>query len=124
LGPTERLALIRAEAGRKLYKGFAYLDLDGAQVMLEERGRNRNWIAGPMEIPLGRGINFQIGVKAIDPIVVSLDAANWPLFMTNGIGRAMLRAACISSLFKTQMVTSSDFRTGLVGAPDSIISTR
>jgi catechol 2,3-dioxygenase-like lactoylglutathione lyase family enzyme len=65
----------------RLYEGFAYLDLDGAQVMLEERGRGRNWIAGQMEAPFGRGVNFQIGVKAIDPILASLNAANWPLFM-------------------------------------------
>jgi hypothetical protein len=27
---------------------FAYLDLDGAQVMLEERARGRNWVTGPL----------------------------------------------------------------------------
>jgi hypothetical protein len=32
-------------------KGFAYLDLDGAQIMLEERDQSRNWIVGPMEPP-------------------------------------------------------------------------
>ena len=62
----------------RLYEGFAYLDLDGAQVMLEERGRNRNWIAGPLETPFGRVVNFQITVKTIDPILASLNAANWP----------------------------------------------
>jgi catechol 2,3-dioxygenase-like lactoylglutathione lyase family enzyme len=62
-------------------EGFAYLDLDGAQVMLEERGRNRNWITGPLEIPLGRGINFQITVHSIQPIVEALSNAGWPLFM-------------------------------------------
>ena len=65
----------------RLYEGFAYLDLDGAQIMLEERGRSRNWITGPMEAPLGRGINFQVEVPAIEPILASLAGANWPLFM-------------------------------------------
>jgi catechol 2,3-dioxygenase-like lactoylglutathione lyase family enzyme len=65
----------------RLYEGFAYLDLDGAQIMLEERERSRNWIVGPMEAPFGRGINFQIGVRTIDPILASLAAADWPLFM-------------------------------------------
>jgi catechol 2,3-dioxygenase-like lactoylglutathione lyase family enzyme len=60
---------------------FAFLDRDGAQVMLEERGRNRNWITGPLESPLGRGINFEISVDAIAPIVEALAAAPWPLFM-------------------------------------------
>ena len=65
----------------RLYEGFAYLDLDGAQIMLEERGRSRNWIVGPTGAPFGRGINFQIGVQTIDPILASLAAAYWPLFM-------------------------------------------
>jgi catechol 2,3-dioxygenase-like lactoylglutathione lyase family enzyme len=62
-------------------EGFAYLDLDGAQVMLEERGRGRNWITGPLEAPLGRGINFQIRVGSIQPILGALERAGWPLFM-------------------------------------------
>lgn len=62
-------------------EGFAYLDRDGAQVMLEERGRGRNWITGPLEAPLGRGINFQIGVASVDPILQTLRRASWPLFM-------------------------------------------
>jgi catechol 2,3-dioxygenase-like lactoylglutathione lyase family enzyme len=62
-------------------KGFAYLDLDGAQIMLEERDQSRNWIVGPMEPPFGRGINFQIGVREIEPILDSLAAADWPLFL-------------------------------------------
>ncbi len=61
-------------------EGFAYLDRDGAQVMLEERGRGRNWVTGPLEAPFGRGMNFQINVPAIEPIVASLTAAGWPLF--------------------------------------------
>ncbi|MGA8383453.1 MAG: VOC family protein, partial [Stellaceae bacterium] len=62
-------------------EGFAYLDLDGAQIMLEERGRNRNWVTGPLEIPLGRGLNFQVSVPAIEPILAALARADWPLFM-------------------------------------------
>jgi catechol 2,3-dioxygenase-like lactoylglutathione lyase family enzyme len=65
----------------RLYEGFAYLDLDGAQVMLEERGHGRNWIVGRMAAPFGRGVNFQVGVEAVEPILTSLDAAKWPLFM-------------------------------------------
>jgi catechol 2,3-dioxygenase-like lactoylglutathione lyase family enzyme len=65
----------------RIDEGFAYLDLDGAQVMLEERGRGRNWITGPLETPLGRGINFQIRVGSIQPILEVLERAGWPLFM-------------------------------------------
>lgn len=60
---------------------FAYLDLCGAQVMLEERGIGRNWISGPLEPPYGRGINFQIELPEIAPIIARLAEAKWPLFM-------------------------------------------
>ncbi|WP_428492969.1 bleomycin resistance protein [Rhodopila sp.] len=60
---------------------FAYLDLDGAQIMLEQRGLGRNWVTAPLQPPLGRGINFQIDVPSIQPILAALHAAGWPLFM-------------------------------------------
>lgn len=63
-------------------EGFAYLDLGTAQVMLEEHDLgHRYWVTGPLERPLGRGINFQIGVDAVSAIVERLAAASWPLFM-------------------------------------------
>ncbi len=65
----------------RLDEGFAYLDLGRAQIMPEERGRNRNWVTGPLEAPLGRGVNFQVRVPAIEPILASLAGADWPLFM-------------------------------------------
>ncbi|KTS35621.1 glyoxalase [Methylobacterium indicum] len=62
--------------------GFAYLNLDGAQVMLETRSPlPRQWLTGPLEAPLGRGINFEIGVPAVEPILARLEAAGWPLYM-------------------------------------------
>ncbi len=62
--------------------GFAYLDLDGAQVMLEQRSTAEDqWVTGPLEAPLGRGINFQIEVRALQPILDRLAGAGWPLFM-------------------------------------------
>jgi catechol 2,3-dioxygenase-like lactoylglutathione lyase family enzyme len=64
----------------RLHEGFAYLDRDGAQVMLEERGRGRNWITADLEAPFGRGANFQISVKTLAPILEALRRANWPLF--------------------------------------------
>ena len=68
-------------AFERLGEGFAYLERDGAQVMLEERGRSRNWVTGPLEAPLGRGLNLQIRVSSIDPIVGALATAGWELFM-------------------------------------------
>jgi hypothetical protein len=34
-----------------------------------------------MEIPFGRGVNFQVNVPAIEPILAALARAGWPLFM-------------------------------------------
>ncbi len=68
-------------AFERLYEGFAYLDLEGAQIMLEERGRNRNWITAPWDAPFGRGINFQTAIRNLDSLVTTLTASNWPLFM-------------------------------------------
>ena len=58
--------------------GFAYLERDGAQVMLCLR--NGNWDTGPLDRPFGRGINLQTTVRALAPILAALDAAGWPLF--------------------------------------------
>ena len=41
----------------------------------------RLWITAPLERPFGRGINFQITVDDVAPILASLDAAGWPLFL-------------------------------------------
>ena len=62
--------------------GFAYLDRDGVQVMLEEAyGPGRRWITGPLEIPFGRGMNLQIAVASVAPILEVLGASGWPLYL-------------------------------------------
>jgi catechol 2,3-dioxygenase-like lactoylglutathione lyase family enzyme len=62
--------------------GFAYLDLDGAQVMLEEVSRpGRHWITASLEPPFGRGINIQFAVPDLDAVLGRLAAAAWPLYM-------------------------------------------
>lgn len=60
---------------------FAYLDRDGAQIMLDQYNVGRNWVTGPLEAPYGRGINFQIEVQSNAPILEALARAEWPLFM-------------------------------------------
>lgn len=60
-------------------QGFAYLERDGAQVMLTVI--TGEWQTGPLEYPLGRGINFEIGVTRIDPLLEGLKQMNWPLFV-------------------------------------------
>ncbi len=73
---------------------FAYLDLDGAQVMLDQYDPSaRHWLTGPMDRPLGRGINLQIEVAAVEPVLARLEAAGWPLFMA--VEDAWYRAGAI-----------------------------
>ena len=62
-------------------EGFAYVTLGTAHVMLEQVGAGRNWIPDVLEKPLGRGVNFEITVPAIAPLVERLASADWPLFM-------------------------------------------
>jgi catechol 2,3-dioxygenase-like lactoylglutathione lyase family enzyme len=60
---------------------FAYITLGSAHVMLEQAGVGRNWITGPLEPPLGRGINLQITVPDSAAVAASFDAAGVELFM-------------------------------------------
>lgn len=62
-------------------EGFAYLARERSHVMLEQRGLGRNWVTGELRPPLGRGINLQIAVADLEPILTALAAAAWPLFM-------------------------------------------
>lgn len=50
--------------------------------MLEQLGVGRNWITAALEPPLGRGINLQIGVPSLAPILEALRTAHQPLFLT------------------------------------------
>ena len=61
-------------------EGFFYLDLDGAQVMLVEVRGEGYWITGPLNPPLGRGVNFEIKVSSGDSLLADLAAAGRPLF--------------------------------------------
>lgn len=57
---------------------FAYLERDGAQVMLCEH--NGRWATGPIARLYGRGANLQITVAALQPILDALAQLGWPLF--------------------------------------------
>jgi len=60
--------------------GFAYLEFEGAQVMLEALSPQESWLTGPLEPPFGRGINLQMEVSALQPLLDRLAAAGWPLW--------------------------------------------
>lgn len=62
-------------------EGFAYIASGTAHFMIEQAGVGRNWTPAALERPLGRGVNFQVSVASIDPLVNALRSANWALFM-------------------------------------------
>lgn len=49
--------------------------------MLDQIGLGRDWVPGSLERPLGRGVNFQIAVPEIAPLLGRLASAGWPLFL-------------------------------------------
>lgn len=60
---------------------FAYLELGSAHVMLEQAGVGRNWLTGPLDAPLGRGVNLQVSVPDSDVTAAALSGARIPFFM-------------------------------------------
>ena len=57
---------------------FAYLVRGHLQVMLCER--NGRWEVAEMQRPFGRGINLQMAVDRIEPILKALNDAQWQLY--------------------------------------------
>jgi catechol 2,3-dioxygenase-like lactoylglutathione lyase family enzyme len=62
-------------------EGFAYIRLGSAHVMLDQIALGRDWVTGPLERPLGRGVNFEISVPSTDELALRLSEAGWPLFL-------------------------------------------
>ncbi len=92
------VAYARSEAG------FAYLERQGAQVMLNRV--NGNWSVGPLEPPLGRGLNLQIAVAPLAPVLVSLAALDWPLF--RGVHEAWYRVGAREVGFRQALAQDPD----------------
>ncbi len=57
---------------------FSYLDLGGAALMIEQE--TDFWATAPRERPYGRGVNLQIQVDEIGPILARLAEAGIALF--------------------------------------------
>jgi catechol 2,3-dioxygenase-like lactoylglutathione lyase family enzyme len=48
---------------------FAYLERDGVELMIQEAtGPGRRFRTAPLEIPYGRGVNFQLRVEDVDAV--------------------------------------------------------
>ncbi len=62
-------------------EGFACVEREGARVMLDQLGCTRDWLAAPAERPFGRGMNLEIAVTSVAPLLATLARAAWPLFL-------------------------------------------
>jgi catechol 2,3-dioxygenase-like lactoylglutathione lyase family enzyme len=64
-------------------EGFAYLDRDGAQIMLDQLvpDDKRSWITGPLERPFGRGINLEIRVDDVEALYARVLTEGAPVFL-------------------------------------------
>jgi catechol 2,3-dioxygenase-like lactoylglutathione lyase family enzyme len=65
----------------RIEEGFAYLVLGRAHLMLDQIGVGRTWRTGELDVPLGRGVNLQIGVPSLEEPLQRLAAARWSLFL-------------------------------------------
>ena len=61
--------------------GFACIERDGARIMLDRLGATRDWVAAPLDRPFGRGMNLEIAVASVQPLLEACAAAAWPLFL-------------------------------------------
>ena len=66
-------------------EGFAYMERDGAQVMIDEltntTNGSRSWLAGPLEKPFGRGINLTILTEDVDRLYEHVKSTGATLFL-------------------------------------------
>jgi catechol 2,3-dioxygenase-like lactoylglutathione lyase family enzyme len=58
---------------------FAYLEREGAQIMIEALAPDA-WLTGAMEQPYGRGINLQIETSGLQPLLDGLAGARHALY--------------------------------------------
>jgi catechol 2,3-dioxygenase-like lactoylglutathione lyase family enzyme len=65
-------------------EGFAFIEREGAQVMLHQDdmgSRPGVLITGEMQKPFGRGISFEISATDLTPIIQAVAAMNWPVYL-------------------------------------------
>ena len=59
---------------------FAYLDRDGAEIMLEQ-STGRTFLTAELEYPYGRGVNLQIEVADVASLYAAARASPWPVIL-------------------------------------------
>ena len=60
---------------------FAYLDREGAQIMIEQ-STERAFVAGELVHPFGRGVNFQIEVADVAALYATVEAAGSQIYLS------------------------------------------
>jgi len=61
---------------------FAYLEREGAQLMIEELSDGpRTWVTAPLERPYGRGMNLQIWTQDADALYERVQAHQAVIFL-------------------------------------------
>lgn len=61
-------------------EGFAYLDREGAQLMLDQ-WTERSWVLGELTQPYGRGINLEIEVSDAAGLLSAVNAASGNVYL-------------------------------------------
>ncbi len=59
---------------------FAYLDREGAQIMIEQSS-GRAFVAGELVYPYGRGVNLQIEVADVAALYKSVEASDATIYL-------------------------------------------
>lgn len=64
-------------------EGFSYLVLGAAELMIDQIGKGRTFDDGhcPDAYPFGRGVNLQIEVPDVTPLLAALTGAGMPLYL-------------------------------------------
>jgi len=66
----------------RLEERFAYLDLDGAELMIEQTvDSSRTFLADVVAYPFGRGVHLQIEVENSDALYARVQAASSRIFL-------------------------------------------
>ncbi|MEP0068220.1 VOC family protein [Pyruvatibacter sp.] len=64
-------------------EGFGFLELGAAQLMLDQGDKGRTFAVdgAVLDKPFGRGVNFQIEVEAVSPMLARLAEADVALYL-------------------------------------------
>lgn len=85
----------------RVYDKFVFIALEETQIMLEEI--NGHWETGELVYPFGRGINFQIDVEKVEPIISRLKEQGVSLFRDLAINEYQSNdTICIQKEFLVQ----------------------